>query len=139
MEFTGRITTDAKIYKLTDGREVTNFTLVMNDHYRNKAGEKKEVNTFVKCAYWVSPKIAPYLKKGIIISVYGRIGLDVYNNTAGEAQGSLTCHVNNINFITAAPKTQPSAGATASSNTSTTHTEKPNFNPNPETIDDLPF
>ena len=104
MEFSGRLVSDASIYRLTDGREVTNFTLAMNDRYTTKAGEKKEVKTFIKCAYWVSPKIAEYLKKGIIITVYGRIGLDVYNNAAGEAQGSLTCHVNDIKLITAAAK-----------------------------------
>ena len=104
MEITGRITADAKNHKLTDGREVTNFTLVINDQYKNKAGERKEVATFFKCAYLVSPKAAQYLKKGTIISVFGRIGLDVYNNTAGEAQGSLTFHVNQIRFVTGCPK-----------------------------------
>ena len=64
MEFSGRLTADASIYRLTDGREVTNFTLAMNDRYTTKAGEKKEVRTFIKCAYWVSPKIVEYLKKG---------------------------------------------------------------------------
>ena len=132
MEFSGRLVSDASIYKLTDGREVPNFTLAMNDRYTTKAGEKKEVKTFIKCAYWVSPKIAEYLKKGIIITVYGRIGLDVYNNTAGEAQGSLTCHVNDIKLITAAAK--PQTNGTPATTTSTGNTP-----PAPETKDDLPF
>ncbi len=134
MEFSGRLVSDASIYRLTDGREVINFTLAMNDRYTTKAGEKKEVKTFIKCAYWVSPKIAEYLKKGIIITVYGRIGLDVYNNTAGEAQGSLTCHVNDIKLLTAAPKPQTNeTPATNASNGTGNNT------PNPETKDDLPF
>ena len=128
MEFTGRITADAKNQKLTDGREVTNFTLVINDHYRNKAGEKKEVNTFIKCAYWVSPKAAEYLKKGCIITVYGRIGLDVYKNSEGEAKGTLTFHVNDIKFVASAAKSQPSAEAAAVKAA-----------PTPETVDDLLF
>ncbi len=134
MEFSGRLTADASIYRLTDGREVTNFTLAMNDRYTTKAGERKEVKTFIKCAYWVSPKIADYLKKGIIITVYGRIGLDVYNNTAGEAKGSLTCHVNDIKLLTAAAKIQPNAAPATTASTSTG-----NNTPTPETKDDLPF
>lgn len=134
MEFSGRLVSDASIYRLTDGRDVTNFTLAMNDRYTTKAGEKKEVKTFIKCAYWVSPKIAEYLKKGIIITVYGRIGLDVYNNAAGEAQGSLTCHVNDIKLITAAAKAQ-----TNGTPATTTSTSTGNNTPNPETKDDLPF
>lgn len=128
MELTGRLTADATIATLTDERQVTNFTLVMNDRYKTKAGEKREVNTFIKCAYWVSPKVAEYLKKGSIITVYGRIGLDVYKNAEGEAKGSLTFHVNDIKFIASAAKSQASAEAAAVK-----------VAPTPETVDDLPF
>lgn len=101
MELTGRITADASVNKLNDGREVTNFTLVQNDQFTTKSGEKKKVATFFKCAYWVSSKAANHLKKGAIVTVYGRIGLDVYINMKGEADGSLTLHVNNIKFVSA--------------------------------------
>ena len=125
MEITGRITADAKISKLTDGREVTGFTIVQNDNFKTKSGEKKQVATFFKCSYWVSPKAADHLKKGAIITVYGRIGLDVYNNQQGEAQGSLTVHVNDIKFVstTKATATTTSTPATGSA----------------ESKDDLPF
>ena len=114
MELTGRLTADAKINKLTEERQVTNFTLVMNDHFKTKAGEKKEVSTFIHCAYWITPKIAEYLKKGTIISVYGRIGLDVYKTAEGEPKGALTFHVNDIKFISSAPKAIATATATES-------------------------
>ena len=129
MELTGRLTADAKISTLTDERQVTNFTIVMNDRFKTKAGEKREVNTFIKCAYWVSPKVAEYLKKGSIITVYGRIGLDVYKNAEGEAKGSLTFHVNDIKFISKAAKGE-SAEVTAVTAQAA---------PTPETVDDLPF
>lgn len=122
MEITGRITADAKISKLTDGREVTGFTIVQNDNFKTKSGEKKQVATFFKCSYWVSPKAAHHLKKGAIITVYGRIGLDVYTNQKGEAQGSITVHVNDIKFVST-----PKATATTTPNTSA------------ESSNDLPF
>jgi single-strand DNA-binding protein len=89
------------------------------------------VSTFIKCAYWVSPKAANYLKKGTIISVFGRIGLDVYKNMEGEPQGTLTFHVNQIRFITGTPKPRPAGTATGT----------PTLNQQPalETKDDLPF
>jgi len=129
MEITGRITADAKITTLTDERQVTNFTIVTNDRYTTKAGEKREVNTFIKCAYWVSPKVAEYLTKNSIVTVYGRIGLDVYKSSEGEAKGSLTFHVNDIKFIAKAAK-----GAAVEAATATTQAV-----PTPETVDDLPF
>lgn len=129
MELTGRLTADATIATLSDERQVTNFTLVMNDRYKTKAGEKREVNTFVKCAYWVSPKAAEYLKKGCIITVYGRIGLDVYKNSEGEAKGSLTFHVNDIKFVAKPAKSAAVAVTTVAAQAA----------PPPETVDDLPF
>ena len=123
MEITGRITADAKISKLTDGREVTGFTIVQNDNFKTKSGEKKQVATFFKCSYWVSPKAADHLKKGAIITVYGRIGLDVYNNQQGEAQGSLTVHVNDIKFVSTPKVASTAAPVTGSA----------------ESKDDLPF
>ena len=129
MEITGRLTADAIISKLTDGREVTGFTLVMNDQFKTKAGEKKQVATFFNCSYWITPKVAEHLKKGSIISVYGRIGMNVYNNQQGEAQGSLTFHVNDIKFVS------KSTNSTPANTTSSTTQETPT----PETKDDLPF
>ena len=100
----------------------------MNDRYTTKSGDKREVNTFVKCAYWVSPKVAEHLKKGSIITVYGRIGLDVYKNTEGEAKGTLTFHVNDIKFIAKPANSKPASTPTEDSKAAT-----------PETADDLPF
>jgi single-strand DNA-binding protein len=131
MEITGRITADAKVVTLTDGREVANFTIVLNDRFTTKAGERREVATFIKCAYWVSAKVAPYLKKGGIISVYGRIGLDVYKNSEGNPKGSLTFHVNDVRLITAPPKQEAKAVTADATETAPA--------PIPETIDDLPF
>lgn len=126
MELTGRIIADAQVSTLSDDRQVTNFTIVINDRYTTKAGDKREVATFIRCAYWVSPKAAPHLKKGVIISVYGRIGLDVYKGTDGEPHGTLTFHVNNMRFVTAARRDEQGTATPAAA-------------PQPETVDDLPF
>lgn len=106
MEITGRITADATISKLTDGREVTAFTIVQNDHFKTKSGEKKKVSTFFKCSYWVTSKTAQFLKKGTIVTLYGRIGMDVYSGADGEAKGMLTFHVNAIHFILTSGKAE---------------------------------
>lgn len=134
MEITGRITADAKINKLTDGREVTAFTLVQNDHFTTKAGEKKQVATFFNCSYWVSTKAAEHLKKGSIISVYGRIGFNAYKDQQGEAKGSLTFHVNDIKFVAKSATATATTASTANSNKPTTNTSN-----STENKDDLPF
>ncbi len=83
MEIIGRVTKDAIVTKLKDERQVVNFSIAMNDYYKPKGSEE-------------SVKITPLLTKGTLVELYGRIGVNAYNDQQGEAKGSLTFHVNNI-------------------------------------------
>lgn len=112
MELIGRLTADAKVNTLKDDRKVVNFSVAINDRYKTKEGELKEVATFVNCAYWISPGIASYLTKGTLVELYGRIGVNAWNNMDGEARATLTLHVSNIKLhggknLVAEPAGQP--------------------------------
>lgn len=120
MEIIGRLTADAKVNTLKDGRTVVNFTVAINDSYKPKGSDTAtQVTQFINCGYWLNPGIVAHLTKGTLVELYGRIGVNAWNNTDGEAKASLTFHVNNIklhggksgNKATAA-ETQPAATAT---------------------------
>ena len=96
MELTGRVTADAKVTETKTGKKVTNFSIAINDRYKTKEGEAKEVVTFVNCDYWLNTGIAPYLTKGTLVELYGRIGVNAWVNAAGEAKGALTFRVSKI-------------------------------------------
>ena len=97
MEIIGRVTKDAIVTKLKDERQVVNFSIAMNDYYKPKGNEEGiKITTYVNCAYWLSVKIGPQLTKGALVELYGRIGVNTYKASQGEAIGSLTFHVNNI-------------------------------------------
>ena len=97
MEITGRITKNAVVNKLKDGREVTNFTVAINDYYKPKnSTEGRTITTYVNCSYWISSKIAERLTRGTLAELAGRIGVNAYNDLQGEAKASLTLHVNSI-------------------------------------------
>lgn len=96
MEITGRVTADAKVSQTQSGRTVTNFTIAVNDRYKTKEGEQKEVVAFVHCSYWIASKVAEVLKKGAIIEVSGRISATAYTGKDGEQKASLNFHVNSI-------------------------------------------
>lgn len=97
MVLVGRLTKDAVVNQLKDERKVVNFTLAVNNYYKPKNSDKGvAVTTFVNCAYWVSPKIAEWLKKGTLIEITGRLAINAYKDMQGEAKGSLTCHVDSI-------------------------------------------
>jgi single-strand DNA-binding protein len=127
MEITGRITKDAVLVKISAEKQVVNFSIAINDSYKPKGSSQiKEVVTYINCDYWLNPNIAPYLKKGALVELFGRIGLQVYTNAEGKPLGSLTFHINNLKILVFAKKD------TVESNTNLI------ANPTKE-ADDLPF
>lgn len=96
MEITGRLTHDASVRTLQDERKVVNFSVAINDRFKNKSGEWQDRVTYVDCSYWLSEKIAEHLKKGCIVNLFGRIGINAYKTKDGEMNANLSFHVNNI-------------------------------------------
>lgn len=129
MEISGRITKDAVTAKVSNDREVVNFSIAINDSYRPKGAEElKKIVTYIDCSYWMGSKMAQWLKKGTVVELFGRIGLNVYNNAEGKALGSLTFHTSNIKILVF-PKTENSSSLPA--------VQKKNTDQ--DTPDDLPF
>lgn len=97
MEIIGRLTADAKVNELKDGRKVVNFSIATNDNYKPKdSDELKKVTTYFNCSYWINSNVAKALTKGVLAELYGRISVGTYTNSAGETKASLNFHVNNI-------------------------------------------
>ncbi|OXG03672.1 single-strand DNA-binding protein [Flavobacterium araucananum] len=100
MEITGRLTADAVVQKVNNDKQVVNFSIAINDNYKTKGStEVKEVTTYINCSYWLNTATAQWLKKGTLVQLFGRIGMNVYNNSEGEAVGTLTFHTNNIKIL----------------------------------------
>ncbi|AYN03606.1 single-stranded DNA-binding protein [Flavobacterium sp. 140616W15] len=129
MEITGRLTRDAVVAKTAKDRQVVNFCIAVNDTYKNKdRNEVKKIVTFIDCSYWLSAGIAQWLKKGTMVELFGRIGVNAYLSSEGKAIGSLTFHTNNIKILIFKSDTQP----VQSGNFSAKKSKK-------EEPDDLPF
>lgn len=100
MTITGRLTADATVNTLKDERKVVNFSVAINDSYKPKGGERVKVTIYCNCSYWISDKIAPYLTKGRLLELNGRIYVTPYISKDGTAKASLNCHVSNVKFLT---------------------------------------
>lgn len=61
MNIIGRLTKDAEISSIAGDRHVVNFSIVANDSYCNKQGERIEQTTYFDCAYRISFRVAQYL------------------------------------------------------------------------------
>lgn len=108
MEITGRLTRDAVVAKTATDRQVVNFCIAVNDTYKTKdSNEVKKIVTFIDCSYWLSAGVAQWLKKGTMVELFGRIGVNAYLSSEGKAVGSLTFHTSNIKILIFASDTQP--------------------------------
>lgn len=130
MEITGRITKDATVHKISNDKQVVNFSIAINDSYKPKgSSEYKEVVTYIDCSYWMGTGVAEWLKKGTLVQLFGRIGISVYTASDGRALGSLTFHTNSLKILVFAKKVQ-------TSETTSIPTAQHNSKDEP---DDLPF
>ena len=116
MEIIGRLTANAQVSEIKDGRKVVNFNVAVNDYYKTKAGEAQKVTEFFRCAYWISPKVAKLLTKGTLVSLYGRAGADAYMGKDGEPRASLRFHTSQIKILSAGRKKEESENEEQSEN-----------------------
>lgn len=126
MVLVGRITKDAVVNQLKDERQVINFTLAINDYYKPKNGEGKNIATYINCSYWMNAKLADRITKGTLIEATGRIYANAYIGNDGEPKASLNCHVNSIKLHSTSKATKTTEGAL-------------NANDITEPFEDLPF
>lgn len=100
MEFTGRITTDAKTSVVKDSKEVVNFSIALNERYTPKGStESKELTTYINVAWWMNSRISKILKKGAIVTISGWIYPRAYSDMEGNPKASINCHANKIQVI----------------------------------------
>jgi len=96
MNITGRVTADAQVRNVSDSKTVVNFSLAINDSYKNKAGERIGQTTYFDCAYWLSPKVAQLLTKGTVVELTGRVSTRAWTGSDGQPHAGLNFNTSQI-------------------------------------------
>lgn len=117
MDITGRVTADAQVRTLSEGRQVVNFSVAVNDSYKAKNGERVTQTEFFDCSYWIGTGIAQYLTKGSIVELSGRVSARAWVDSDGNAKAGLNFHTSKITLhgggaATNKPQATPPATAT---------------------------
>ncbi|UOE47896.1 single-stranded DNA-binding protein [Mucilaginibacter sp. SMC90] len=107
MLFTGCITADAAVREIGGAKTVTGFTLAINDRFKDRDGAKKTVTTFVECSYWVNHGLAPYLTKGLVVEIFGRVEARAWLDSENKPKPYLTCTVRDIRLCGAGARAEP--------------------------------
>ncbi|MDR6919548.1 single-stranded DNA-binding protein [Chryseobacterium sp. 2987] len=136
MNITGRITRTAEVRTTASGKTVVNFSIGNRHTFTNKEGNKIKEDTYFDCSYWRTAKIAPYLTKGTIVELSGRISPNAWMDKEGKLRAGLNFHVSEIQFHGSNETKQDNTtqGATA---TTTTANQAPVMAE--DNNDDLPF
>lgn len=130
MNITGRLTRNAEVRTLSNEKQVVNFSVAVNDSYRNKQGERVEQTTFFDCAYWITPNVARLLRKGTLVELTGRVSTRAWTGKDGEPKAGLNFHTSNIKLHGSSRRAEtPQATEQADNNGFTAQ----------GTEDDLPF
>lgn len=137
LQLIGNVTKDATAKQVNGNKQVINFSIALNDGYKNAQGEWVDQTTYIECAFWSKANVASYLTTGRLVELYGRIYADAYTNGAGEAKGVIRCTVNKLKFH----NSKATAKNTVTSNGK--GSKKKRNNPESaeitEPVDDLPF
>lgn len=106
MNITGRLTRDATVKTFDDHRKVVNFSVAVNDSYRNKQGERIEQTAYFNCSYWISSKVANFLVKGTLVELIGRVSARAWLGADGEPKAGLNFHTSQIKLHGGGRKTK---------------------------------
>lgn len=111
MEITGRLTANAQVRTTQTDKEVVGFIIAINDTYRKKgASEVTQLVTYVDCSYWRSAVIAPYLTKGTIVQLSGRLNEPrIWQDREGTARANLSFTINEIKILGGGNKSNASS------------------------------
>lgn len=137
MQIIGRLTRDAQINTLPSEKQVVNFSVAVNDSYRNKLGEQVKQTSFFDCAYWVTTNLAKILTKGTVVELTGRVQARAWINKDGEAKAALSFHTAKITLHGGGQKNETTAGGTET--TPAAAAQKGKRKTKSEDKDDLPF
>ena len=130
MNIIGRLTRDAEVRTLSNNKQVVNFSVAVNDNYKNKQGEWIEQTAFFDCSYWRTPNVIKLLTKGRLVELSGRVSTRAWIGKDGEAKAGLNFHTSDIKPL--------GGGKRAETVQATTQSESNGFTAE-GTDDDLPF
>jgi len=109
--------------------------LAINEQYKTKDGEKKEVATFVDCTAWQrkGEAISQYLHKGDPILIEGKLRLEQWEAQDGSNRSKLTVTVDQFSFIGGGK------GESRSESSPKSSSGAPDGGHQPITEDEIPF
>ena len=107
VELRGRIGQEPKIARVGNG-SVTHFSLATSEIYKDRNGDLKEETTWHNITAWAGKSIEDFqnLRKGVLVSVVGRLRSVKYINSEGEGHQYMEVLANRLSVVQEPAKDQ---------------------------------
>lgn len=136
----GYLGKDPETRKLPAGTAVTNFSIAINENWKDKqTGEEKERTEWINCEAWgkLGEICAEYLKKGSQVYVDGKLQTDKWTDKEGVDRWTTKIRMDNVQFLStkdgnARPQPAPPDAVAGDS-------KKTAASPQADFDDDIPF
>ena len=127
----GRTGADAEIKYTSSGKAVANFSLAVNESFKNGNGEQREHVEWVRCVAWgrLAEVVGEFLTKGQRAYAEGRFQTRKYDDREGNEHTVSEVVVRQLRFL----------GGPGNGNGKTEQSASPAENPDAEISDDIPF
>lgn len=104
-QVTGRLTADATVKTLDNGRMVVSFHIAENQDYKPKDSDQWVKNpTFFSCSYWRGVSIVQVLRKGAEVLLQGQVKANYYRSQDGDIIPTLNFTARDIQLLRYAAK-----------------------------------
>jgi len=93
----GNLTKDAEIKDVKD-RKAINFSVAVNEYFKDSQGEKTEKSTYFNCVLWrdSNVKVAEFLTKGTKVLIEGTPEPEMFKTKEGEMKCAIKILVSNL-------------------------------------------
>lgn len=121
----GNLTADAEVKQAAD-RKAINFSVAVNETYRDKKGNKMEKSFFYNCTIWrdENVNVAQFLTKGTKVLLEGSPEVEVFQTKEGETKAAIKVIVKNLEFAGGGSK-KDEGGTQTSMGTNEKHDDLP--------------
>ena len=108
VQLIGRLGRDPESKFTPTGKKVTQFSLAVSNHWKDKNGETKESTEWVNIEAWgrLGEVCQEYLKKGSLVYLEGRIKTDKYEEK-GETRYFTKVVAQSLEFLDKRPAEEP--------------------------------
>lgn len=102
----GNVGADPDIRCFENGNMVAKLRIVTTERYKDKTGEKRELNEWHSVEAWGAPAniIDQYVRKGDRLYVEGKIHYEEYTNKNNEKCRQTVIRLQTLNLLTPKPK-----------------------------------